>query len=145
MRALSMQPSAVTPLVRRPRHEAGARRRQRGAGFGGIMIVIVLVVFFANLAIVMAPSYATFWQVRSMMDGLVERDDILAKGARGISNSLSSQLNVNSIRDLRVGDFKLERIQGGHNLILDYEVRKHLFFNVDVVMDFAHQVELKTP
>ncbi|WP_156427583.1 DUF4845 domain-containing protein [Thiohalocapsa sp. ML1] len=128
------------PSRRRP-----SARAQRGMGFGGVMIIIVLVVFFANLAIAMFPAYATFWQVRGIMDRLQEKPDVIAQGPRGIMSSLSSQLGINSIRDVGTQQFKLERDPDGINLIADYEVRKHLFFNVDVVMAFDHKVLLKKP
>jgi hypothetical protein len=125
-----------------PRHRPS---RQRGLSFGGIMIGLVLVVFFANLAITMIPAYATFWQVRSIMDRLAEQPQILSEGARGVLRSLGSQLQVNGIRDLKAADFALEPVAGGTELALAYEVRKHLFFNVDVVMAFRHEVVLDKP
>jgi hypothetical protein len=127
------------------RQRTASARAQRGMGFGGVMMIIVLVVFFANLAIAMAPAYVTFSQVRGIMDRLQERPEVIAQGPRGIMSSLGSQLGVNNIRDLGTKDFKLERDPDGLNLILDYEVRKHLFFNVDVVMAFDHAVLLKKP
>lgn len=128
-----------------PSRRSPRARHQRGMGFGGVMMIIVLVVFFANLAIAMAPAYVTFGQVRGIMDRLQERPEVIAQGPRGIMSSLGSQLGVNNIRDLGTQDFKLERDPDGLNLILDYEVRKHLFFNVDVVMAFDHAVLLKKP
>lgn len=109
------------------------------------MIGLVLVIFFANLAIVMIPAYTSFWQVRSIMDGLAERPDVVSEGARGILRSIGSQLQVNGIRDLEAADFSLEPVAGGNQLALAYEVRKHLFFNVDVVMAFQHEVLLNKP
>lgn len=109
------------------------------------MVGLVLVVFFGTVAITVLPAYTTFWKVRSIMDGLQERPEILAKGKRGISSSLITQMSVNGVRDITGSDFKLERMQGGHKLLLDYEARKHLFFNIDVVMAFQHEVELRSP
>jgi hypothetical protein len=126
-------------------HPAGRRRPQRGLSFTGAMFGLVLVVFFGTLAVTMVPAYATFWQVRSIMDGLQERDDILAKGPRQIMVSLGTLLNVNGIRSLHTKDFALQREQGAYKLLANYEVRKHLFFNIDVVMAFEHEVLLRTP
>jgi hypothetical protein len=128
-----------------PRRPGCRPSRQRGLSFGGVMIGLVLVIFFANLAIVMVPAYASFWQVRSIMDGLAERPDVLSEGKRGILRSIGSQLQVNGIRTLKAADFNLEPVAGGNQLALDYEVRKHLVFNVDVVMAFRHEVVLDKP
>ncbi len=123
----------------------GPGHRQRGLSFAGAMLGLVLVAFFGTLALSMVPAYTGFWQVRSIMDGLQARPDVIAKGPRGIMASLNTQLSVNGIRDPRNKDFALSREQGGYRLLLDYEVRKHLFFNVGVVMAFQHEVLLRTP
>jgi len=122
--------------ARRPR--AGSRRMQRGVSFGGVMIVLVLIVFFATVAIRMLPSYATFWQVRSIMADLKEDPEAAAGGRSGIYRRLGNQLIVDGVRSVGRGDFDLDRVDEGYELSVDYEVRKHLFFNVDVVMHFAH-------
>jgi hypothetical protein len=142
-----MSPAGGATSVTCPRARQSGRRpsRQRGFSFGGMMIGLVLVIFFANLAIVMIPAYTSFWQVRSIMDGLAERPDVVSEGARGILRSIGSQLQVNGIRDLEAADFSLEPVAGGNQLALAYEVRKHLFFNVDVVMAFQHEVLLNKP
>ncbi len=121
------------------------RRRQRGMSFGVVLVVIVLVVFFVRVAIAMVPAYTGFWQVQSIMDGLPERPEIIAKGPRGIMQSISTQLGINNIDSVSRNDFKLERVSDGLNLALSYEVRKHLIANVDVVMAFDHAVLLEAP
>jgi hypothetical protein len=121
------------------------RGTQQGMGFGGALIILVLVIFFVNLGIVLLPSYVTFWEVRSFVNDLQETPDVIAKGTRGINSSLSSQFMVNSIRSPNTRDFKFERAPGGIKVILDYEVRKHVFANIDVVMAFHHEVVLLKP
>jgi hypothetical protein len=123
----------------------GSMPRQHGMGFGTVMILLVLVVFFVNAAIVTLPSYAAFWQVRGIMNRLPEKTDVLAEGPRAIMNSIGTQLNINNIRDIGTRSFKLQRAPQGLNLLLDYEVRKPLVFNIDVVMKFDHEVMLPTP
>jgi hypothetical protein len=121
------------------------RRRQRGVGFSGALIIVSLVVFFVNLAIVVLPSYAAFWQVREIMDRLPEKTDVIQAGPRAIMTSVSTQLGINNVRDIGGKDFKLQRTPDGFNLLLDYEVRKHWVYNIDLVMAFEHQVPLPKP
>lgn len=119
--------------------------RQRGMGLGAVLIVIVLVVFFVRVAIAMVPAYAGYWQVRSIMDRMPEKPEVIAKGPRSILQSLGMQLNINNVGNIRRKDFKLERVDDGLNLLLSYQVREHLIANVDVVMTFDHEVLLETP
>jgi hypothetical protein len=117
------------------------RRRftdQRGAGMGMVMIGLVLIVFFATLAIRMVPAYATYWQVRSVMERLHEKPEAVAGGRGTILRALDSQLYIEGIRAVGRRDFSVAKGSRGLELTVDYEVRKHLFFNVDVIMHFTH-------
>jgi hypothetical protein len=105
---------------------------------GGALVVIVLVVFFATIAINTVPSYVTFWQVRSVMESLHEKPDVVAGGARKILNAIDAQLNIEGIRSVKGRDFKIAKAGDGLQVTVDYDVRKHLFFNVDIIMSFAH-------
>lgn len=119
--------------------------RQRGMGLGAVLIVIVLVVFFVHVAIAMVPAYAGYWQVRSIMDRMPEKPEVIAKGPRSILQNLGTQLSINNVRNVSRSDFKLERAEDGLNLKLSYQVREQLIANVDVIMTFDHQVLLETP
>ena len=127
------------PIPSRHVMPRASRRGQRGIGFGGALILMVLIIFFATLAIRMAPAYITFLQVRSVMDNLHQKPEVVEGGPRKIMTTLSNQLNIEGIRVVSPGDFNLAKGKQGLELSLAYEVREHLFFNVDVVMRFAHQ------
>jgi hypothetical protein len=118
---------------------------QRGVSFGAVMIVLVLVIFFVNLLVTMGPSYLTFWQVRSAMDALREKPDVIAGGPHAILNSLRSQLSINNVRSVKSDAFDFEKTKDGWQLITSYDVQKHIAFNVDVVMHFTYDVELEKP
>ncbi|MCF7991968.1 MAG: DUF4845 domain-containing protein [Thiohalocapsa sp.] len=118
---------------------------QRGIGFLTAMIIVALVAFFATLAFKMAPSYINFLQVRSVLEGMHHKPDIVERGPRAILNSVSHQLLLNDVRSITHKDFKLERLPEGLRLVVDYESRAHVLFNVDVVMHFNDSVILKNP
>jgi len=121
----------------------GRQTGQRGASLLGIMVIIGLVVFFAAVGIAMVPSYFTFLQVRNAMDVMREKPDVIAKGPGAIRSALSNTLYINEIRSVDSRKFKIEKKRGHYDLSIDYEVRKHLVANVDVVMRFGHEVQLE--
>ncbi|MGB5832499.1 MAG: DUF4845 domain-containing protein [Thiohalocapsa sp.] len=120
-------------------------RPQRGASLGIVLIVIVLVVFFGNLAVNMIPAYMTFMQVRASMASLHAKEDVIAGGPRKIMNALSSQLYINDVRTIDPKSFKIRRAKDGLELTADYEVQKHVFMNVDVVMHFVYSETYEKP
>ncbi len=106
------------------------------------MAVIGLVVFFVTLGIKMLPSYMTYLQVRSAMDSMQQRPEVVAQGARAIRGSLANVLYINDVRSIKMDQFQVKKTQEHIELSVDYETREHLFFNVDVVMHFAYSVAL---
>lgn len=118
---------------------------QRGASVGGVMIVLLLVVFFATLAIRLVPSYITFKQVKGVMDKLPEKSEVVQGGPRAIMTALSTQLGIEGIRHVSTQDFKLVKTGAGLELQVAYEAREHIVSNIDVVMSFAHTTLIPTP
>ena len=121
----------------------GRRTGQRGVSMIAILLIICLVIFFGAVGFTMGPSYLSFLQVRSAMDGLREKPDVIARGPGAIRSTVANQLFLNDVYSLNANQFKIEKKRGHYNLAIDYEVRKHLLANVDVVMNFAHEVQLE--
>lgn len=128
----------------KPLTRAGGRPRegQRGASFASIMLAVVLVIFFVTIGIKTLPSYMTYWKVRSAMDSMAQKPDIIKKGPGAVRSSLSNTLFINDVRDIPMKEFEIKKERGAYDLSIDYEVREHLFFNIDVVMQFTHSTRL---
>ena len=122
----------------------GLAARQGGAGFLLLIILIALASFFGTIALKVGPLYLNFWTVRSVMDYTAQQlNPTQEGGARGIVTSIEKRLNVNSIDHLKGSDFVIEKLDTGlFQVMVDYEERVHLFFNVDAVVSFSYQVEV---
>jgi hypothetical protein len=122
----------------------GSRSHQQGMGFLGMVVIIALAAFFVTIALKVGPLYLNYWTVRSIMEETAKQPDSLAGGARGILASIDKRLNINSVENVSSKDFSVQKIQEGtYSLTLDYESRVHLFFNIDAVAVFGHQVEVR--
>lgn len=109
-----------------------------------ILVILSLVIFFVTLLFKMGPAYKGFWTVKSVMDNVAEQSTPITGGAREIADQIGKRLDINNVRQVNTKDFKIQRT--GENLYevtLDYEQRQHLFFNIDSVLTFAYQVEVK--
>ena len=122
----------------------GLAKRQRGAGFLFMIVLIALAAFFGTIVFKVGPLYLNFWTVRSIMEESAQQIDPSQEGgARGIVMSIEKRLYVNSIENIKGSDFEVERIDGERfQVSLAYEERVHLFFNVDAVVSFSHQIEV---
>ena len=118
--------------------------RQNGAGMLSILVILSLIIFFVTIAFKLGPAYMGFWTIKSVMDNVAEQSTPITGGTREIANQIGKRLDINSVGQVSVKDFKIRRT--GENLYevsLHYEQRQHLFFNIDTVLTFAYQVEVK--
>ncbi|MBK1717945.1 DUF4845 domain-containing protein [Thiocystis violacea] len=123
---------------------AGYGSRQRGMGFLGFITLIALAAFFVTILLKVGPLYSNFWTVRTLMEETARQSSQIDGGARGITANIDKRLNINSVNNVTGKDFVIKKIdEGTYQVTLDYEERVHLFFNVDAVAAFHHQVEVK--
>ncbi len=124
---------------------SGYRSGQRGMGMLGFIVIIALVAFFATIVLKVGPRYLDFWTVRTIMEETAANPQQIQRGTRGqgIISAVDKRLNINSVYNRKGSDFVVKKIDGGKYLLsIDYEDRVHLFFNVDAVTIFSHQVEV---
>jgi hypothetical protein len=124
----------------------GLGARQRGAGFLLLIVLIGLASFFGTIALKVGPLYLNFWTVRSIMEEAAQQlDPTQDGGARGIVMSIEKRLYINSVENIKGSDFSVERLdERRFQVSLEYEERVHLFFNVDAVVSFSHQIEVSS-
>lgn len=118
---------------------------QRGLGLFQVLVVLLLVVFFVNIGIKMAPSYLTFFQVRGAMERVVERPEMVGAAPRAVLAAVTRQLGIDGVRSVDTKDFRVTREGDDILLSLDYQVQEHIGLNVDVLMHFEHAVALPRP
>lgn len=127
------------------RKMSGFGSRQRGMGMLGIIFTIGLVAFFMTLLLKLGPLYLNFWTIRSIMTGVAEQSETLQGGARGIADTISKRMDVNSVSNITSKNFEIKKLeQNTYRVTVSYEQREHLFFNVDAVAKFTYQVDVKT-
>jgi len=114
--------------------------RHASHGFGVIstLILIGLIAGAATAAFKLGPHYLQFWTVRSVMEDISRDPATAAMGPQGVIQSLEKKLYINDVRSVSRDSFTLEKAQVGRELSVHYEVREHLFGNLDAVLVFSH-------
>lgn len=109
-----------------------------------ILVLIALIAFFMTLLFKLGPAYMGFLTVRSIMENVSTQAQSFEGGAHEISKAIGNLLNVNGVTQVTTKDFVIRRADEGlYKVTLEYEQREHLFFNVDAVLSFTHQVDVK--
>lgn len=110
--------------------------RQRGLGLIGWVVVGLIAALIATIVIRLAP---VFMDNRTMVSLVRE---LPAGQVHGMSKSqiretLNKRFKINNIRRLKVEDvLTIERSRGETILLLQYEERRPMFANIDLVASF---------
>lgn len=114
------------------------RSAQRGMSTWGWLFFAGMIAFGASAALRIGPHYIDFRIVQSVMDRLPE-SEVHDMSRAKIREHFSKQFRVENfyiaVRDM----MKIERDRDQTVLIVDYEIREHLFYNVDFVLAFSEQ------
>ena len=118
------------------------KRTQRGITLIGFVIVLGLVGFFAYIAMKLVPMYSEFYAVKSALKGLQAEPGIANRDPAKIQDLFFRRLYISYAENVKPEHVKIERVDGGWNMRVDYEVRKPLMANLDVVGKFSADEKL---
>ena len=115
--------------------------KQRGMTYVNILALLILFGFFMMLFLKIGPIYVENMKVQSGMDTLMEEPGITKKNTRAIKDLLQRRFEIDMIESINTD--KVDVFLEGKTLIVEtkYEVRKHLFANVAVVISFENIAE----
>lgn len=115
------------------------RTTRRGFSLIGVLMWVLLIGGAATVALKLGPYYLQFWTVRSVMDDTGRNPDIAGMGRQAIIQTLEKKLYINDVRSVKNENFSFEKTDTGRVLGVHYEVREHLFANLDAILTFDHQ------
>ncbi len=114
-----------------------SRQSQRGLSFVSWFLVLIIVASLASVIVRLTPHYLEFRTIVSVMESLDGEEDITAMTKAQLVQQLRRRFEINSIRgfDFR-NHLKLSRTRNLRIVTVGYEVREHVFGNMDVVLNF---------
>jgi len=124
--------------------------KQRGMTAIGWVIVLLLIAFFTTLVLRIGPVYLENYQVKSILKGFDEVADLSSKSKSQIKVMINNKLNINSINTVTAydkgkgksaGDFTITKQDKKLSIDIKYEVRKKIFYNIDVVISFEEHYD----
>ena len=109
------------------------KRNQSGMTLLGFLLVLVVVGFAAFIAMRLFPMYQEFYAVKSSLKGVAAEPGVSDMDPAKIQDLFFRRLYINYSENVKPGNVKIERIDGGWNMKVNYEVRRPLVGNLDVV------------
>ncbi|WP_020682205.1 DUF4845 domain-containing protein [Marinobacterium rhizophilum] len=124
-----------------------AAKREQGASFVSILIVMIMVGVFLAVGFKLFTPYKDHATVKSILENVIYDPDLVGRDSRSIRSTISSRATINQVRtDLSREDFlKIENIDGKIHFDLVYEERVPMFYNVDAVVKFNEHYEVIKP
>lgn len=118
-------------------------RGQQGMSKWGWLITIIAIISIITTALRIGPHYIDFRIVQGVMDKLPVGEVHQNMSRRQIETHFSKQFRIESFGLPLKDVMTIERDRDETIINIDYEIREHLFYNVDVVLAFSDQRTFK--
>ena len=118
------------------------KRKQGGLSLLGFLVVLAVVGFAAYVGMKLFPMYQEYYSVRSAMKGLANEPGVADMDPAKIQDLFFRRLYINYSENVKPQNVKFERTEGGRKKRVNYEVRRPLVGNLDVVGRFDSTQEL---
>jgi|GEM_PF-568286 len=128
----------TAPMRRTPRHSL-RRRHARGMSKWGWLAAVLLLVGVMTAVLRLGPHYIDYRVVQSVLDRLPEKQVHGEMSRAKIREHFSKQFKVEGFRVPLKEMLVIERTREETIITIDYEIREHLFYNVDAVLKFGEQ------
>ena len=112
------------------------KNKQRGISFIGFLVVLAVVGFAAFVGMKLFPMYQEYYAVKTAAKGLAGEPGVGDMDPSKIKDLFFRRLYINYSETVKPEHVKIERIDNGWNMKVNYEVRKPLVYNLDVVGKF---------
>jgi hypothetical protein len=113
------------------------RRNQSGMTLVSFVTVMAVVGFFLYIVMKLFPMYTEYYSVRSSLKALAAEPGVAGQDPAQIKSTLlDKRLYVNNVRSVSSNNIIVEQVNGGTQVRIEYEVRKPLIYNLDIVAKF---------
>jgi hypothetical protein len=118
------------------------KRTQSGITLIGFILVLAVVGIFVFLGMKVIPMYSEYYSVKSALKGLSEEDGIANEDPAKIQDLFFRRLYISYSENVKPEHVKIKRIDNGWQMDVNYEVRKPMIYNLDVVGKFSATQDL---
>lgn len=114
------------------------KRKQLGISLIGFVLVLAVVGFAALVGMKLFPMYSEYYAVKKSLKAIAAEPGIADRDPSQIKDMFFRRMDVNYSDNVKPEHVKVERdpSTGALTIKVDYEVRKPLVYNLDVVGHF---------
>ncbi|MEQ6885868.1 DUF4845 domain-containing protein [Salicola sp. Rm-C-2C1-2] len=121
-------------------------RHQKGFSMLAMMLFILVGIFLLTVVLRVVPAYINDFTLSRIIGSLDEsRSYRDADNVRDVRELLRKRIQMENIEALDADDIEMEPEGDRLRLALSYEVRSPFMGNIDTVIQFDHEYELRMP
>ncbi len=117
------------------------RNKQVGASVYILMFLAACVGFVLLSVMKLWTFYMDFYIVKGAIDDLADDPELKKLGSEGVRSTIIKKMNVNMVYSVNRDGLLVEKYDGGVAIDIEYEVREHMFYNIDVILNFEYSVD----
>lgn len=117
------------------------KNKQKGLTGISIMALLVAIAFVALIFLKVMPIYFDSFKVGDVVSGLKAERGLGEKSNSEITTMILKRLDVNMVSDVTKEHIFIEKSKNNVFVDVEYEVRKQMFGNLDIVVNFKKSVE----
>ena len=118
-----------------------SKNKQKGLSGISIMAILIVIAFGAIIFLKVLPIYFDSFKVGDVVSSLKKERGLGDKGISEIRKMVLKRLDVNMVTDVVKEDIIVEKSKNTVFIDVEYEVRKVMFGNLDIVVRFKKTVE----
>lgn len=118
------------------------KNKQKGLTGISIMVMLIAIAFAAVIFLKIMPIYFDAFKVGDVVSGLKDERGLGDKSNNEITSMILKRLDVNMVSDVTKEHIFIEKTKNDVYIDVEYEVRKQMFGNLDVVVSFKKSVEV---
>lgn len=117
------------------------KNKQKGMSGMSIMMLLALLAFVAVALLKVMPVYFDSFKVGDVLSSLQSERGLGDKSNAEITKTILKRLDVNMVNDVTSEHVFIERVKNDIIIDVEYEVRRQMFGNLDVIISFKKSVE----
>jgi len=106
------------------------------------LVVLIMIGFFVMVGLRVVPVYLEHYSIKNILFSLKEEPFVSRKPIGEIRSMLIRRFDINSITNIDRDQVKVRRAGGVTTIELNYEQRRPVAGNMDVIMTFSESLEL---
>jgi hypothetical protein len=115
--------------------------KQKGLTGISIMAIVVVIAFAALIFLKIMPVYFDAFKVGDVVSAMKDERGLGDKSNSEIASMILKRLDVNMVSDVTKDHILIEKTKDDVFIDVEYEVRKKMFGNLDVIISFKKSVE----